>query len=85
MSNRNFDNRAIILRLQQKNYARNLYTTQAQGKNLITNPQNSDGDSSRYNTFASGAQTTYTKGLLGGVVTPNFGGTFGVPPYIAKK
>jgi hypothetical protein len=46
MSNRNFDNRVIIQRLQQQNYARNLYKNNTTGQAIINNPQNSDGTSS---------------------------------------
>ena len=79
MSNRNFDNRVIIQRLQNQNYARNLFTNNANGKQLINNPQNTDGDASVYNTFKSGSQTMYFRGLLGGGETINIGGTFGLP------
>ena len=79
MSNRNFDNRVIIQRLQNQNYARNLFTNNANGKQLINNPQNTDGTASNQNTFTSGAQTMYFRGLLGGGETINIGGTFGLP------
>ena len=35
MSNRNFDNRVIVQRLQNQNYARNLYKNNVNGKQLI--------------------------------------------------
>jgi len=79
MSNRNFDNRVIIQRLQNKNYARNLFTNNVNGKQLINNPQNTDGTASNQNTFTSGAQTMYFRGLLGGGETISVGGTFGLP------
>jgi hypothetical protein len=83
MSNRNFDSRVIIQRLQQQNYARNLYKNNVNGQGLINNPQNSDGTSSRLNTFVSGAQTDYFRGLLGGGETVSVGGTFGIPTIIS--
>jgi surface protein len=79
MSNRNFDNRVIIQRLQNQNYARNLFTNNVNGKQLINNPQNTDGTASNQNTFTSGAQTMYFRGLLGGGETISVGGTFGLP------
>jgi hypothetical protein len=42
MSNRNFDNRVIIQRIQNQNYARNLYKNNTEGQPLLRNPQNSD-------------------------------------------
>jgi len=61
MSNRNFDNRVIIQRLQNQNYARNLYLYNTNGITLINNPQNSDGTASRFTSFVPGAQTDYFK------------------------
>jgi hypothetical protein len=77
MANRNFDSRVIIQRLQNKNYARNLYQQNVDGQRLINNPQNSDGNSSRYVTFVPGAQTDYYR-TLAGTTTINLGGTFGI-------
>jgi hypothetical protein len=81
MSNRNFDNRVIIQRLQNKNYARNLYINNVNGGRLINNPQNTDGNSSRQNTYISGVQTEYFRGLLDGAKTVSLGGTFGISPF----
>lgn len=81
MSNRNFDNRVIIQRLQNQNYARNLYKNNTSGNKLINNPQNSDGNSSRYNTYTPGAQTEYFTGLLGGNKTVSIGGIVNIPSY----
>jgi hypothetical protein len=78
MSNRNFDSRVIIQRLQQQNYARNLYKMNVNGQPLINNPQNSDGTSSRLTTFVSGSQTDYFRGLIGAGETISVGGTFGI-------
>jgi len=75
MSNRNFDSRVIIQRLQHQNYARNLYQTNLNGQTLITNPQNSDGTSSRLATFVSGAKTDYARGLIGSGESISLGGT----------
>jgi len=81
MSNRNFDNRVIIQRLQNKNYARSLYQNNVDGNRLITNPQNSDGNASRLQTFVPGAQTEYFRGLLGAGETINLGGIANIPPF----
>jgi hypothetical protein len=81
MSNRNFDNTVIIQRLQNQTYARNLYKNNTEGKKLINNPQNSDGNSSRYNTYISGAQTEYFRGVLGNGETISIGGIVNIPPY----
>ena len=82
MSNRNFDNRVIIQRLQNQNYARNLYKNNVAGTQLITNPQNTDGNSSRQNTFIAGAQTEYFRGLIGGCETISIGGTVNINPIV---
>jgi len=83
MSNRNFDSRVIIQRLQNQNYARNLYQTNANGQTLINNPQNSDGTSSRFTTFVPGAKTDYFRGLVGAGETVSVGasvvGTASIP------
>lgn len=78
MSNRNFDSRVIIQRLQNQTYARNLYQTNVNGQKIINNPQNSDATSSRFNTFVPGAQTEYFRGLIGAGETISVGGTFGI-------
>ena len=57
MSNRNFDGRVVIQRLQNQVYARNLYANNTTGQPMINNPQTTDGNSSRYASFHSGAQT----------------------------
>jgi hypothetical protein len=91
MSNRNFDSRVIIQRLQNQNYARNIYQTNVNGQTLITNPQNSDGTSSRLATFVSGAQKEYFRGLVGAGESTSVGGTFGVsatttvPPSVPSE
>jgi hypothetical protein len=82
MSNRNFDGRVIIQRLQNQNYARNLYQTNANGQTLINNPQNSDGTSSRLATFVSGAKTDYARGLIGSGESISLGGTVSTAPHI---
>jgi hypothetical protein len=80
MSNRNFDNRVIIQRLQHKTYSRNLYQTNVNGQKLINNPQNSNPNSSVFTTFVPGAQTEYFRGLIGAGHTISLGGTFGISP-----
>ena len=82
MSNRNFDNRVIIQRLQNQNYARNLYKNNVAGSRLINNPQNTDGNSSRQNTFTAGAQTEYFRGLLDGPKTVSLGGIININPIV---
>ena len=82
MSNRNFDSRVIIQRLQNQNYARNLYQMNVNGQTMIKNPQTSDGAASRLTTFVSGAKTDYARGLIGGGESVSVGGTFGVTPTI---
>ena len=74
MSNRNFDSRVVIQRLQNQNYARNLYQMNTTGNTLITNPQNSDGTASRLTTFSAGSQTQYFRGLLGAGESVSLGG-----------
>ena len=81
MSNRNFDNRVIIQRLQNQNYARNLYLNNTTGKTIINNPQNSDGNSSRLVSYVPGSQTEYFRGLVGNSVTSSIGGIVNIPPF----
>jgi hypothetical protein len=81
MSNRNFDNRVIIQRLQNQNYARNLYKNNTEGQPLLRNPQNSDSTSSRFVSFVPGAQTEYFRGLVGGGMTVSVGGIVNIPPF----
>jgi hypothetical protein len=80
MSNRNFDSRVIIQRLQNRVYSRNLYNNNTTGHTIITNPQTTDGDSSRYVTYHSGAQTEYFRSLEG-TTTISQGGIADIPPY----
>lgn len=79
MSNRNFDNRVIVERLQNQNYARNLYKNNTSGQTIINNPQNSDATASRYVSYHPGAQTEYARGL-GTCVTSSIGGIVNIPP-----
>ena len=78
MSNRNFDSRAIIQRLQNQVYARNLYANNTTGQTLINNPQTTDGNSSRYASYHSGSQTEYARGLIGDGETVSVGGIVGI-------
>jgi len=81
MSNRNFDNRVIIQRLQHQTYARNLYTNNTSGQTMITNPQNSDGNASRFISYLPGAQTEYFRGLIGNGITSSIGGIVNISPF----
>jgi hypothetical protein len=81
MSNRNFDSRVIIQRLQDKNYARNFYLYNTTGQRILNNPQNSNSGALRYSTYHDGSQTMYFRGLIGGGMTVDSGGVFGIPPY----
>lgn len=82
MSNRNFGyyGNNGMNRLQQQNYARNLYINNTNGKQIINNPQTSNGNASNFNTYHEGSQKTYSRGLLGTGETVSPGGIFGVPP-----
>jgi hypothetical protein len=82
MSTRNFDSRTIIERLQQKNHAKHVYDARARGQSLLHNPQTANGNASVMVDYQAGSQTTYQKGLLGGIVTGNQGGPTGIPLYI---
>lgn len=81
MSNRNFDNRVIIQRLQNQNYSRNLYINNTNGNKIINNPQNSHADASRFTSYIPGAQTEYFRGLLGRGLTISPGGIVNIPPF----
>lgn len=80
MSNRNFDSRVIIQRLQNRVYSRNLYNNNTAGLAIINNPQTTDGNSSRYVAYHSGAQTEYFRSLEG-TTTISQGGIANIPPY----
>jgi hypothetical protein len=80
MANRNFDSSAIIQRLQNRIYSRNLYNNNTTGQRVINNPQTTDGNSSRYVTFVAGAQTEYFRTLEGTTMVSE-GGTANIPPY----
>ena len=82
MSNRNFGYYGMN-RLQQQTYARNLYINNTNGKQIINNPQNSNGNASQFETYREGAQTTYSRGLVGETVS--VGGIFGIPPVPITK
>lgn len=73
MSNRNFDNRVIIQRLQNQVYSRNLYVNNTTGKQIISNPQNTNGNASVFNTYKPGVQTQYFRGLTGSGETVSLG------------
>ena len=60
-------------RLQQQIYARNLYLKNVNGVTILSNPQTSNGNSSNYNNYTPGSQTTYSKG--GTCTTVSIGGT----------
>ena len=51
---------------------------------MITNPQTTDGNSSRYVSYHSGAQTEYARGLLGNSETVSVGGIIGIPSTPAE-
>ena len=81
MSNRNFGYYGNQ-RLQQQTYSRNLYLNNVNGKKIITNPQNSNGDASQFETYHEGSQTTYSRGLIGAGEAISVGGIFGIPPIV---
>ena len=67
MSNRNFDSRVIISRLQNRVIAQNLYDYQANGVGIVNNPQTSESSASRITSYDLGVETTYERGLIGGI------------------
>lgn len=50
-------------RLQEQTNARTIYNNNINGKRLINNPQTSNYNSSNFNMYHSGSQTTYQKGI----------------------
>jgi len=66
MSNRNFDSRVVIQRLQQQTIARNMYLNMYNGSTIISNPQNSFGNAAIINNYRTGSETMYFRGLVGG-------------------
>ena len=82
MSNRNFGYYGNN-RLQKQTYARNIYSN-INGRQ-ISNPQNSNGNASQMETYRSGSQTEYSRGLIGAGETISIGGTVvpnNIPPAI---
>lgn len=73
MSNRNFDSRTIIHRLQQQNVAQSLFKAQQSGQQLINNPQTSDASPQKILNYKDGLQTTYYKNLGMGYTVSNSG------------
>lgn len=73
MSNRNFGYYGNQ-RLQQQTYSCNLYLNNVNGKKIITNPQNSNGNASQFETYHEGSQTMYSRGLT--CTTVSIGGTY---------
>jgi hypothetical protein len=65
MSNRNFDSRVIIQRLQNQVNANNLYRYQQEGKQIISNPQVSDPSVQRILSYREGVETTYYNSVYG--------------------
>ncbi len=74
MSNRIFDDSALLRRRQNQTYAYNLYLNKIQNKLIINNPQNSNGDASVFSEYKPGVQTQYFEGLLGGREMVSLGG-----------
>jgi hypothetical protein len=67
MSNRNFDSRVIIQRLQDQVNANNLYKYQQAGQRIISNPQVSNPTSQRIYSYKEGIETTYYTSVYGTV------------------
>lgn len=79
MSTRNFDSRVITDRLQSRNHARYQYQQRSRGNLILSNPQTANGNASMATLYQEGTMTTYQKGLLGGAMTEQVGGLFGLP------
>ncbi len=65
MSNRNFDSRVIIQRLQALASANNTYNYNTNGRRIINNPQNSLPSFGRIADLDTGRETTYQQSLRG--------------------
>jgi hypothetical protein len=65
MSNRNFDSRVIIQRLQALANANNTYNYNTNGRRIINNPQNSLASFGRIMDLDTGRETTYQQSLQG--------------------
>lgn len=75
MSTRNFDSRVITDRLQACHQARYQASQQSIGRSVVSNPQVSNANASMIPLYQQGSPSFYQKGLLGGVVTQEQGGT----------
>lgn len=82
MTTRNFDSRVITDRLQACSYARYIHQQQQPqqqqqqtGCSLVPNPQTANSSSSVLPLFQQGTLSVVQKGLLGGTVTVQSGGT----------
>jgi len=82
MSNRNFDSRVIIQRLQALASSNNTYNYNANGVRIINNPQNSVASFSRIMDLDTGRETTYQQ-TLHGTYTSSISGTLNI--VIEKK
>ena len=82
MSTRNFDSRVITDRLQARQHARSVYDSQARGRSLLSNPQNTNGNASYMILYQEGTPTLYDKGLLGGSYAIQPGAIYGIPMSI---
>ena len=66
MSNRNYDNRVVIDRLQSINLAQNIYKYQQSGKTIISNPQTSNASTQRITEYREGVQELILKNVGAG-------------------
>lgn len=91
MSNRNFDSRVIIQRLQSLNNAQNQYRYNQAGIRINRNPQNSNPSPQRILSYIEGVQTTYYQGLYGGEYVSSIGGIANIlaenapPPFFLPQ
>jgi hypothetical protein len=65
MSNRNFDSRVIIQRLQALASSNNTYNYNSNGRRIINNPQTSLASFGRITDLDTGRETTYQQSLQG--------------------
>jgi hypothetical protein len=81
MYNRNYDGRAIALRLQAQSVARNIILATANGSR-IGGGSASNNSSDIMNRFTEGAQSMYMRGTGGGLAVQVGGGVVAARPFI---
>jgi hypothetical protein len=80
-ANRNYDYSFFYRRRQDLINSRNQYLNNINGQKIIYNPQLSNWNASKQETFVDGAQTMVFRGSFGNGEVVSVGGIVNIPPY----